>query len=158
MRMAIWLKSPSTSKTKPTALNRYGRAGGRRPVLVSNVPFLAYGYNEQDVVKAADVDGQVNVIGVAERSGHSTYRLFFPEATDNETLRKGHSARSGEGGNRSGTKGRKTTRAAKDWGKLIPEMKQLRRDGLSKRAIATQLGVSRTSVIRLLRARSAPKA
>jgi putative DNA-invertase from lambdoid prophage Rac len=36
-------------------------------------------------------------------------------------------------------------------GKLIPEMKQLRRDGLSKRAIAKQLGVSRTSVIRLLR-------
>jgi len=43
-------------------------------------------------------------------------------------------------------------------GKLIPEMKQLRKDGLSKRAIAKQLGVSRTSVIRLLRARSAPKA
>jgi DNA invertase Pin-like site-specific DNA recombinase len=40
-------------------------------------------------------------------------------------------------------------------GKLIPEMKQLRRDGLSKRAIAKQLGVSRTSVIRLLRPRSA---
>ncbi|HUQ91494.1 MAG TPA: recombinase family protein [Bryobacteraceae bacterium] len=43
-------------------------------------------------------------------------------------------------------------------GKLIPEMKQLRKDGLSNRAIAKQLGVSRTSVIRLLRARSAPKA
>ena len=43
-------------------------------------------------------------------------------------------------------------------GKLVPEMKQLRKDGLSKRAIAKQLGVSRTSVIRLLRARSAPKA
>ena len=43
-------------------------------------------------------------------------------------------------------------------GKLIPEMKQLRKDGLSKRAIAKQLGVSRTSVIRLLRVRSAPKA
>jgi DNA invertase Pin-like site-specific DNA recombinase len=43
-------------------------------------------------------------------------------------------------------------------GKLVPEMKQLRKDGLSKRAIAKQLGVSRTSVIRLLRARSVPKA
>lgn len=43
-------------------------------------------------------------------------------------------------------------------GKLVPEMKQLRKDGLSKRAIAKQLGVSRTSVIRLLRARSIPKA
>jgi DNA invertase Pin-like site-specific DNA recombinase len=36
-------------------------------------------------------------------------------------------------------------------GKLIPEMKSLRKDGLSKRAIAKELGVSRTSVIRLLR-------
>lgn len=36
-------------------------------------------------------------------------------------------------------------------GKLVPEMKQLRKDGFSKRAIAKQLGVSRTSVIRLLR-------
>lgn len=43
-------------------------------------------------------------------------------------------------------------------GKLVPEMKQLRKDGLSKRAIAKQLGVSRTSVIRLLRARSARNA
>ena len=31
-------------------------------------------------------------------------------------------------------------------GKLVPEMKQLRKDGISKRAIAKQLGVSRTSV------------
>jgi DNA invertase Pin-like site-specific DNA recombinase len=38
-------------------------------------------------------------------------------------------------------------------GKLVPEMKQLRKDGMSKRAIAKQLGVSRTSVIRLLRPR-----
>ena len=38
-------------------------------------------------------------------------------------------------------------------GKLVPEMKQLRKDGVSKRAIAKQLGVSRTSVIRLLRSR-----
>ena len=35
-------------------------------------------------------------------------------------------------------------------GKLVPEMKRLRKDGISKRAIAKQLGVSRTSVIRLL--------
>jgi putative DNA-invertase from lambdoid prophage Rac len=38
-------------------------------------------------------------------------------------------------------------------GKLVPEMKQLRKNGISKRAIAKQLGVSRTSVIRLLRSR-----
>lgn len=33
---------------------------------------------------------------------------------------------------------------------LVPEMRRLRKDGLSKRAIAKRLGVSRTSVIRLL--------
>lgn len=38
-------------------------------------------------------------------------------------------------------------------GKLVPEMKKLRKDGLSKRAIAKHLGISRTSVIRLLRPR-----
>jgi len=32
-------------------------------------------------------------------------------------------------------------------------MKLLRKDGLSKRAIAKELGISRTSVIRLLRAK-----
>ena len=37
--------------------------------------------------------------------------------------------------------------------KLIPEMKRLRKDGLSKRAIAKELGISRTSVIRLLLAK-----
>jgi hypothetical protein len=38
-------------------------------------------------------------------------------------------------------------------GKLVPKMKQLRQDGVSKRAIAKQFGVSRTSVIRSLRRR-----
>ena len=36
-------------------------------------------------------------------------------------------------------------------GKLVGKMKQLRKEGLSKREIAKRLGVSRTSVIRLLR-------
>ncbi len=42
-------------------------------------------------------------------------------------------------------------------GKLVPEMKQLRKDGLSKRAIAKKLGVSRTSVIRLIRPKKRPR-
>ena len=41
-------------------------------------------------------------------------------------------------------------------GKLVGEMKQLRREGLSKREIAKRLGVSRTSVIRLLRSKQRP--
>ena len=35
-------------------------------------------------------------------------------------------------------------------GTLVPDMQQLRQERLSKRAIATRLGVSRTSVIRWL--------
>ena len=36
-------------------------------------------------------------------------------------------------------------------GKLVLEIKQLRKDRLSKREIAKRVGVSRTAVIRLLR-------
>ena len=36
-------------------------------------------------------------------------------------------------------------------GKLVGKMKQLRKEGLSKREIGKRLGVSRPSVIRLLR-------
>lgn len=49
-----------------------------------NVPFLAYGYSEQDVVRATPIDGWLVVSGVAERGGHSTYRLYFPEALSDE--------------------------------------------------------------------------
>jgi hypothetical protein len=52
-----------------------------------NVPFLAYGYSEQDVVSAAEVDGRLVVTGVAERGGHSTYRVFLIEPTNEEELR-----------------------------------------------------------------------
>ena len=41
-------------------------------------------------------------------------------------------------------------------GKLVPEMKQLRKEGLSYREIAKRLGVSRPSVIRLLRSKKPP--
>ena len=41
-------------------------------------------------------------------------------------------------------------------GKLVGEMEQLRREGLSKREIAKRFGVSRTSVIRLLRPKERP--
>ena len=38
-------------------------------------------------------------------------------------------------------------------GRLVPEMKARHKEGIGKRAIAKQLGVIRTSVIRLLRCR-----
>ena len=43
-------------------------------------------------------------------------------------------------------------------GKRVPEIKQLRKDGLSKREITKRIGVSRTSVIRLLRPKYPPLA
>jgi hypothetical protein len=47
-----------------------------------NVPFLAYGFSEDDVVTAAEDNGRLVVADVAKRSGHSTYRIFLPEPTD----------------------------------------------------------------------------
>jgi putative DNA-invertase from lambdoid prophage Rac len=44
----------------------------------------------------------------------------------------------------------KPHRRPKTASNLAPEMRRLRKDGLSKRAISKRLGVSRTSVIRLL--------
>ena len=41
-------------------------------------------------------------------------------------------------------------------GMLVTEMKQLRKDGLSKREIAKRLRVSRASVIRLLGPKNRP--
>jgi hypothetical protein len=52
-----------------------------------NVPFMACGYSEQDVVNAAEINGQLSVTAVAERSGHSTYRVFLSEPMDNEAFR-----------------------------------------------------------------------
>jgi hypothetical protein len=47
-----------------------------------NVPFLAYVFSEDDVVNAADDAGRLMVVDVARRSGHSTYRVFLPQSTD----------------------------------------------------------------------------
>lgn len=43
-----------------------------------NVPFLAYGYSEDDVVNVAYIAGRLMVAGVTQRGGHSTYRVFLP--------------------------------------------------------------------------------
>ena len=54
---------------------------------IRNVPFLAYGFSEQDVVMASEVEGRLMVSGVAERGGHSTYRIFLHEPGDEEQFR-----------------------------------------------------------------------
>ena len=46
-----------------------------------NVPFYLYGFSEQDIVKAEEKEGRLVVVGVVERGGHSTYRIFLPDHT-----------------------------------------------------------------------------
>jgi hypothetical protein len=55
---------------------------GNRRYRLRNVPFLAYGYSEDDVVNATEIDGRLVVTDIAERSGHSTYRIFLPKPMD----------------------------------------------------------------------------
>ncbi len=52
--------------------------GGDRYRL-QNVPFYAYGLSFDDVVNAKEIGGQLIVQNVAERGGHSTYRLFLAQ-------------------------------------------------------------------------------
>jgi hypothetical protein len=47
-----------------------------------NVPILAYGFSEQDVVRTGEIDGRHVVMEVAKAGGHSTYRIFLPAAMD----------------------------------------------------------------------------
>jgi hypothetical protein len=49
-----------------------------------SVPFLVFGFSEQDVITAKDDNGKLVVTGVAARGGHSTYRLVLPEDTNEE--------------------------------------------------------------------------
>lgn len=53
-----------------------------------NVPFLVFGFSEQDVITAKEDNGALAVTGVAARGGHSTYRLVLPEDTNEETFLK----------------------------------------------------------------------
>jgi hypothetical protein len=53
-----------------------------------NVPFLAFGFSEQDIVTARENEGRLAVSGVAARGGHSTYRLVLPEDTTEEQFLK----------------------------------------------------------------------
>jgi hypothetical protein len=53
-----------------------------------NVPFLAFGFSEQDIVTARENEGRLAVSGVAARGGHSTYRLVLPEDTTEDQFLK----------------------------------------------------------------------
>ena len=62
----------------------WAEAVGEGRYRLRNVPILAFGYSEQDVVTATEIAGKLRVNGVAEPGGHSTYRLFFTAPTDDE--------------------------------------------------------------------------
>jgi len=49
-----------------------------------NVPFFVRGFSECGIIQAVESDGQLKVTGVAERGGHSTYRIFLPKNTTEE--------------------------------------------------------------------------
>jgi len=49
-----------------------------------NVPFLVFGFSEQDVITAEENNGALRVTGVAIRGGRSTYRLVLPEDANEE--------------------------------------------------------------------------
>src|SRR3569833_3036762 len=51
-----------------------------------NVPFLAYGYSEQDSVSVTEIVGRLIVDHAVDRSGHSTYRLFLPAPMSEEVF------------------------------------------------------------------------
>ena len=52
-----------------------------------NVPFLAYGYSEQDTVSVAEIEGRFVVNEVVERGGHSTYRVFLSKPTSEDDFK-----------------------------------------------------------------------
>ena len=53
-----------------------------------NVPFFAYGFSEQDIVRVEGSDGNFVVTRTEERGGHSTYRIFLPTETTKEKFER----------------------------------------------------------------------
>jgi hypothetical protein len=49
-----------------------------------NVPFYVRGASEQDIVRAEEIEGCLTVLGIIDRGGHSTYRIFLLAQTSEE--------------------------------------------------------------------------
>jgi hypothetical protein len=62
----------------------WAEAFGNNSYRLRNVPFIVFGFSEQDVVTATETEDVLKVTGVAVRGGHSTYRLVLPEDTSEE--------------------------------------------------------------------------
>lgn len=56
--------------------------------LLLNIPFYAHGVSYQDTVLANNVQGMRLFFAVAERGGHSTYRIFLAEQVNEDSFRK----------------------------------------------------------------------
>jgi hypothetical protein len=51
---------------------------------IANVPFYVYGVSAEDTVHAAPLDGVMTFTGIAQRGGHSTYRLLLQGDSSSE--------------------------------------------------------------------------
>jgi hypothetical protein len=51
-----------------------------------NTPFYALGLSYDDRVKVDDVDGNLTMLGVVSRGGHSTYRIFAKKGDENSRV------------------------------------------------------------------------
>lgn len=60
----------------------WGRHLTRETVQVDNIPLLVFGVSMGDVVRVRREDRHLRFAGVAERGGHSTYRVMLDSADD----------------------------------------------------------------------------
>jgi hypothetical protein len=51
---------------------------------LANVPFAAYGFSFDDVVRAEEKEGRLLVVAPIARGGHSTFRVFLAEGVTPE--------------------------------------------------------------------------
>ena len=62
-----------------------GEKAGPGMVRLDNIPLLVFGVSMSDVVNVKVADDAVWSAGVAERGGHSTYRVMLEDADDATT-------------------------------------------------------------------------
>jgi hypothetical protein len=64
------------------AENMWAEPVGIGKYRVENTPFYAYGVSAGDIVNAESRGGVLTFAGIAERGGHSTYRLLLSDQVD----------------------------------------------------------------------------
>lgn len=66
----------------------WAEALGKERYRLDNSPFYVYGVSYGDVVVAKSEQGQLVFAGVAERGGHSTYRIFLTKELVEEEFKR----------------------------------------------------------------------